>query len=711
MPGSKKKRSTSLTLTWEEFSEILARHRRWIDSGGREGEKADFTGAQLSEWDFSGQYLNSVNFRDADLSKAIFQDANLEYADFRGADLGEADFTKSRHLMASQLAGADLSDCRLPEDLGEFTILPHVDATTRHAQTLFFTQLLVCVFCWLTIFVTTDPGLLANTIETPLPVINTKINIVMFYWAAPSLLFCLYLYFHLCLQRLWEAVANLPAYFPDGRPLPQRLHPWLLHGLIWAFFPRLRRDRPVLTWLQNLLNKFLAWWAVPLTLFFLWRRYLPAHEWVVTSIQIGLLTLAVTAAVAFSVFTRKTLGLKESRPFLLITAWRDLRLYQVGALFLMTGMIAVAFSIFSYYAFKGWFASEYRLFVKEEGEKEVRREPRKLTDKMSAVFWKVLAENSCANLAEAEVSTKPPNWTYKTPEDLKAVTGAKLRGRDLRYANGFKAFLVNAELIRADLQQANLEVAYLQGANLEYAKLQGAELSWAYLQGSNLYRASLQGARGIGARLQGATLKEAGLVEAQLSSAKMQEANLEKANARKVCLFHAMLNEAILKKAKLQEATLNGANLEGANLEEADLREAKIDANLQRAKLMYADLKGAKLSYANLQGAILTGANLQGANLEGANLQGADLTGSGGLTKDLLFLDTYQPAENSTYSENINSFWVGRFPSDAQAFLWLSCPSRPKFPPPKTALFARQIRSTIFAGPMITVGAGKIHCI
>jgi len=31
----------------------------------------------------------------------------------------------------------------------------------------------------------------------------------------------------------------------------------------------------------------------------------------------------------------------------------------------------------------------------------------------------------------------------------------------------------------------------------------------------------------------------------------------------------------------------------------------------------------------------------------------------------LLSLETYQAAENSTYSDNINSFWVEGFPWDA----------------------------------------------
>lgn len=144
----------------------------------------------------------------------------MEDASFRATNLREADLSGVRGLLAPQLAGADLAGAKVPEDLQEFSGIKHVDAASGHVQRLFFLLLLVCVYCWLTIAVTTDANLLNNFAETPLPIINTKINLVMFYWAAPFLLLCVYLYFHLCLQRLWEALVELPGVFPDGLPLP-----------------------------------------------------------------------------------------------------------------------------------------------------------------------------------------------------------------------------------------------------------------------------------------------------------------------------------------------------------------------------------------------------------------------------------------------------------------------------------------------------------
>jgi hypothetical protein len=66
--------------------------------------------------------------------------------------------------------------------------------------------------------------------------------------------------------------------------------------------------------------------------------------------------------------------------------------------------------------------------------------------------------------------------------------------------------------------------------------------------------------------------------------------------------------------------------------------------------------------------------------------------------------ETYQPAEKSTYSENINSFWVKRFPWMPQPFFSFS----KIFRAPKTAIFAKQIIYVIFRGKVITAGAGKL---
>ena len=91
---------------------------------------------------------------------------------------------------------------------------------------VFFVMLLAIAYTWLTIANTSDIDLLTNASTTPLPIILTELPIIGFYWAAPILLIGFYAYLHLHLQRLWEDLAALPTYFPDGRPIDEHDSPW-----------------------------------------------------------------------------------------------------------------------------------------------------------------------------------------------------------------------------------------------------------------------------------------------------------------------------------------------------------------------------------------------------------------------------------------------------------------------------------------------------
>ncbi len=85
-----------------------------------------------------------------------------------------------------------------------------------------------------------------------------------------------------------------------------------------------------------------------------------------------------------------------------------------------------------------------------------------------------------ANFREKDVSTRPDNyWLIKSEDRANSVIGANLFEADLRQANAVSAFMA-----KADLRGAKLHGARLYGANLE-----GAILSGAHLEGAILLRA------------------------------------------------------------------------------------------------------------------------------------------------------------------------------------------------------------------------------
>jgi uncharacterized protein YjbI with pentapeptide repeats len=97
-------------------------HRAWVDSGGADGQRADFAGRNLRGIDLSGLMLATVSFAGSDLSgatltKAVLAAADLsgatiQYADLSGADIRGANFSGAQ-VQFSSFHGADATPLAL----------------------------------------------------------------------------------------------------------------------------------------------------------------------------------------------------------------------------------------------------------------------------------------------------------------------------------------------------------------------------------------------------------------------------------------------------------------------------------------------------------------------------------------------------------------------------------------------------------------------
>ena len=86
----------------ELLRKILEAHRKWVESEGKEGERADLFEANLQE-----AYLDEANLQGAYLREANLQGAKLSEADLQGAKLSEA------NLQGAYLDGANLQGAKL----------------------------------------------------------------------------------------------------------------------------------------------------------------------------------------------------------------------------------------------------------------------------------------------------------------------------------------------------------------------------------------------------------------------------------------------------------------------------------------------------------------------------------------------------------------------------------------------------------------------
>ncbi len=653
----------------EEIRDVLLAHREWLESDKKNGQRADlsrtdlrgvdFSGADLREAEFSSADLTGANLQNAALGKAIFREAtlrdanlqeahlgnaNLEDAKLNGANLAkaqlaganlqrgnltaanlqgaklleaklweaglhDANLEEVRGLVGSQLAGAIVSGAKLPEAIAHFDGLHRIEVTAGIARPMFTLLVLLCIYAYATIASATDAALLTNSSSALLPDLNVPIPTAGFFFAAPVLLFALYLYFHLHLEQLFHDIGNLPSVFPDGTPVQRNIHPWLLLRLLALFATRQRAVfRSDISAFRSIIEFSLivvVWWLTPLTLLLFWGKYLPAHDWSITGLHIFLLVVSIGYG-GFGLFSFGLARVVPRQPRsarLMLKHMRSLRACTALAILLI--LFGLSFGSFNGMPYD------------KAGFADVR------TWAPSVVAF--VGFRSFADLRNTDVSARPANWGRG--DNLGLVKGANLSRRNVRYANARGAFLVKAKLVGADLFGANLT-----GANLDHADLRNANLELAILRFARLRNADLRGAN-----LQRADLTGAELQDAKLRVANMQEAILKNATLTRANLVGARLRKANLEKAGLTKAIVRLADLQEANLREANLLEADFGgANLQGVKLSGAELKNANFNSANLQQADLREAKMAGVNLSRAKLQGADLRRVIGLTQGQL---------------------------------------------------------------------------
>jgi uncharacterized protein YjbI with pentapeptide repeats len=631
------------------LADRIEAHERWVSTKGKEGQRADLSGLDLSgvelnqvdlrEANLEGVILTGAKLRGANFSKALLMRANLERTDLRDADFSHArmngidlsgasleqaqfrgarlrdadlrniDLSTAVGLLPSQLGGTLLVGSKLPPSVASFDGLANVTEASKTTQSLFTTILLVCAYTWLTIASTTDSQLLnkAATSSSRLPILGVDIPLIRFYIYAPLLLAGFYIYAHLNLQRLWEELADLPAMFPDGRPLDRKAYPWMMNGLVREHAPRLRANRSPLGRWQTRMSTLLAWGMVPATIVVMWARYLRVHEWFVTGTHIVLISICAGMGFGFLRLAASTLKGSERRPNLWSQAWR-----QARGLTLAVGLgTAFVLWFLSFGVIEG--VNPNVVWSEDVGQKLCQQYYRIDPRRWTPWLLEAIGFTPSALLDDAALSTKPANWSPEKP-DFNAVRGADLEYRNLRFARAYNAFLAAAYLQEADLRWGDFRESDLRKADLRRTNLAGANFRDAHLDQADLRKA--QGA-------------EPRFYAAELNRAKFKDAVLPGAN---------------FDQADLRGADLSGASLPGAILTRSQLQPYASDPTQQPrpSSLAGANLEGANLEGANLTGADLTKANLRNANFTGAilaNVKGlaeADLEGATGITREQL---------------------------------------------------------------------------
>jgi uncharacterized protein YjbI with pentapeptide repeats len=611
-----------------ELAEILDQHKIWVESGGESGVKADLCGINLAKADLTGVNLQGAslirmnlagadlsmaNLRGASLVRSNLQNANLLGTELRGANLMGANLYGAEGLWFGRLGGTNLFDAVLPESISAVDSSKAIGDATKVARWFYFLTVGLSLLCCTLIALTSDVRLLLNTSAIPSLKLGNVLPMTGLYLGGPLVLLALSLRFHFLLLRLWGSMAALPAVFKDGETL-EKDGPWYLMGLVRRHFRWQNDTKSAMTTFETVLSTVLAYWIVPVTMFFFWVRYLPKQDFRGTLLHVLLITLSVATATCVPFVVSRVLRPGDIR----LPRSKNIMRMILGTTraALATGCILFLFSL-----------GVNRGLPFDHGT-SAGESPADVKRWASMVFQSV-GYRPYAEVTEASLSTPPPQGEAWTQETVEGIAGARLNQMNLRFARGYRAFLINGKLWRANLEGAYLSEADLRGANLREALLRSAILDRAQVAHAVLVSANATGANFSAADMRFADLSYGTFENAVLSNARVSGASLYAVNLRNAQLLRTDLSRSDMRDSKLEHSVLSFANLEQTDLSSARLAEANLTGGILKGTILLdADLKKADLRGANLTG----GAILRGAEMDGANLAGADLRGASGIT-------------------------------------------------------------------------------
>jgi uncharacterized protein YjbI with pentapeptide repeats len=577
----------------------------------------------------------------------------------------------------------------LPEDerraARDLARIARINEVSAMARTSWITLLAYLAFVMVTLLGVEDADFFVPSRQTDLPLVNVAIPTASFFWFAPALGAALYVYLHIVLLKLWDAIADLERPLVDGHPVGDLINPWLAND--WALTRKGAAFRPArpLRVLGNAATFCLVWAAGLLVLFFAWWWSMPAHKEGLT-LWLGLCLIVAGLAGLDSWRAARAWLTPPRREPVHRPLWRRPGVLAASAAVVVASWAGTEGGLDRYAGATVDLANRW-LWPGPDPERptgylrrcyptdfpddpQAERPPLPdcfdahgvllprdmVQERRIAAVWPGLDDltltlpviGSWNPLARTEIEgvemvARPDGWRdFDAARRSYRETWCKREGLEMavcgqpattdepvpeHVGKQRRAWCarheVPAEGVACKDHFAEFDRRFAEDWRAERAAV------IADLPGLNLAGQDLRNAAGSEVMLEGADLRGARLEGANLTWARLEGANLTWARLEGAVLWLARLEGAKLGEARLEGANLTLARLEGANLIRARLEGANLsNARLEGAYLGGARLEGASLTWAQLEGADLRGARLEGAKLSEARLERADLTGA-----------------------------------------------------------------------------------
>ena len=376
---------------------------------------------------------------------------NLHEQEFRNTNLRGVNLKRAVSLQPRFFSGADLSGATFPENF-EFD-LSSIEVVSKAGRNLLTAILSICFYCWIVRLGTTDASLLINFSRTKIPLVNADILIKGFYFLMPILILFMNLYFVICMHTFLIKLKKMPAFFPDGASIHQKIYPWFLSFFARYIHQNVREKnnahRPEL-----IIGLALGWFAVPATMLAFWYQSLAEQDYFTSTTQL----LAITFSFMLNFYLQNLFFSDHSRDRRRNKTTE--RETKTKIIFLSVNSLSIAITFVAIFIWLTLFFTDI----------------------------KIPLPHLYANLERAALSQKLVGWSI---EDFKKTRGVHLREINFKHGDAREVFMVNSDLQGSvlkyvDFRKADLRCVNFSKSDLSFSQFEGSLLDEADFTGANL---------------------------------------------------------------------------------------------------------------------------------------------------------------------------------------------------------------------------------
>ena len=382
--------------------------------------------------------------------------------------------------------------------------IERINALTTNARNTWFVLLAALVFVGITLMSIEHIDFYGVDRATTLPLVNVEVPTRAFFIAAPLLIAAIYIYFHLYLLRLWDALSTAPARI-DKRPLGDVIAPWLITDAALHMRTNRREEynppttHRLLETTAMSLNFAIAWAFGVIVIGLLWWLSMPARSFGLTlSSALSLFAMLFTGTTSFAMLRRRMTS-SDIR-----NRGNVLRGIPGLAVFLV---LSVPLVLISYIRTEGEFTRLTEVFPTLAPQE----------DRLAALDTHLFALDPTGriltlahlNLTGEQLIQRPQGWLpYAEAQKDYFATWCKREAAPCKHADlsetqerAFtdewtirrsaarvdlqKPYWNNVGAEKPDLRDAIMPGAFLSGSHLVGAQMQGADLSYSYMTGTD----------------------------------------------------------------------------------------------------------------------------------------------------------------------------------------------------------------------------------